>query len=167
MRTILFGLDKARKAESFNFAGFMWPKYVWTLPKSSFAKRIERHNNPGCGGYYHMPKPQGRNGGMGFYLESDGMPGLRWKWADDVSGSIRHTGWYCDKFGDTTIRGIVMALPHGRGFLAGWSMGENMASGLEYRIYDDEEEAARAADSIAESMAEEEREYCENEDYEE
>jgi len=43
-------------------------------------------------------------------------------------------------------------------------MGESMASELESTIYNDEVRAARAADRIAETVAEKEREYQERED---
>ena len=55
-----------------------------------------------------------------------------------------------------------MRLPHNRGFLVGWSMGEGMISEIEYTIYDDERNAARAADSLAEEAAEKEREFQES-----
>lgn len=141
----------------FAFAGFAFPKHVWTLPRGSFAKRIKDHANACAGDYYHAPKPNNANG-MGFYLDSDGMPALRWKRADDVA-SLRHTGWCCDSYGNQTVFGVVFRLPNNRGFLAGWSMGEGMASSLDYNIYPDEESAAYAADSMAEQVAEDEREY--------
>ena len=146
---------------AFNFAGFRFPKFVFTLPRGSFKKRIEHMRKPICGAYYHAPKPitGGPNQGAGFYLDSDGMPGLRWQWCDDICRDIRHTGWFCDDFQDSKIRGIVMRLPHGRGFLAGWSMGEGMASEIDGYIYADAIDAARAADSMAETVAENEREY--------
>ena len=60
-----------------------------------------------------------------------------------------------------------MRLPHNRGFLAGWSMGEGMISEIEYTVYDDERNAAWAADSLAEDVAEKEREFQESqEEYE-
>ena len=91
---------------------------------------------------------------------------MRWEWADKVSGAhIGHTGWYSDEHGDSeTIRGLVFRLPKSRGFLAGWSMGEGMASALECDIYETEREAALAADSLAENVAEREREHQEEEE---
>lgn len=144
----------------FSFAGFSFPKWVWSLPKGSKAKRLTAAKNPVCGPYYHAPKPGGGKG-IGFYLESDGMLSLRWQWADKVDGAgIDHRGWYSDQYGDSEkIRGLVLRLPKSRGFLAGWSMGEGMASALECDIYETEREAARAADSLAEHTAEREREY--------
>ena len=59
-----------------------------------------------------------------------------------------------------------MRLPNNRGFLAGWSMGEGMISEIEYVIYDNEREAAWAADSLAEKTAEKEREFQESQEEE-
>lgn len=151
---------------AFTFAGFKFPKYVWTLPQGDFKKRIDRHVNAYTGDYYHAPKPaHGVDRSFGFYLNSDGMPTLRWKWCDEVEGCrANHTGWCTDEFGDSEkLRGIVLRLPNNRGFLAGWSMGEGMASTVEYPIYDDEVDAAYAADSLAEDAADNEREYQESE----
>lgn len=146
----------------FNFAGFQWPRYVAVLPQGSKAKRLARYASA-CGPYYHAPKPvlSPDNQGKGFYLGSDGMPSLRWDWCDDVVSSIGHTGWFADSHGDgDKIRGIVFTLPKGRGFLAGYSMGEGMASGLECEIYADKEGAAHSADGIAERLAERSCEYA-------
>lgn len=114
--------------------------------------------------YSALPRPIVAGGaGLGWYLDSDFAPGLRWQWCDTVEGvRISHTGWYTtpDGCGDT-IRGIVLRLPHGRGFLAGSSMGHAMSSGADRTIYACEREAARAADRMAEREAETEREYQE------
>lgn len=147
---------------SFSFAGFTWPRYVATLPRGSLADRFKnRHSRGLTGDYYHSPAPNAAKG-RGFYLNSDGMPDLRWQWADECEGAcIRHTGWFCheDGYGET-IRGIVMRLPKGRGFLAGWSMGEGMSSTIDYfPIFDNAADAAACADSMAENAADNEREY--------
>lgn len=144
---------------AFTFAGFAFPRAVAILPKGSLASRLASRKNRVCGPYFASPTPN--SPGAFFYLDSDFMPGLRWKWADDCDDArIDHTGWFSEPYGHgDKIRGLVMALPKGRGFLAGWSMGESMASELETRIYDDERAAAYAADSMAESVAEKEREY--------
>ena len=144
-------------APVFTFAGFEFPKYVWTLPRGTMEKRLEHAKHRCTGPYYHAPK-HGDNSTM-FYLDSDFMPGLRWQYADYVA-DIGHTGWYTDEHGDgDKIRGIVMRLPHGRGFIAGWTMGQGMISTVDYDIYDDIEDAAHIADSMAEIVAEREREY--------
>jgi len=112
-----------------------------------------------CGPYYGSPAYAGIDNSRFFYLDSDFMPSLRWQWADDVV-SLNHTGWYSDDDGIAeTIRGIVMRLPHERGFIAGWSMGESMASEIEISIYPDQESAAYAADTMAEHAAERQRDY--------
>lgn len=122
----------------FYFAGFGWPRYV--VP------------------YYHAPKHGAT--GQSFYLDSDFMPGLRWHYADEVNSDIEHTGWYTDDYGDgDKIRGIVFRLPKNRGFLPGWTMGHGMASTVDYDIYEDIEDCAYCADSMAEIAAEKEREY--------
>lgn len=156
-----FPLAKAG-IHAFNFAGFQWPRYVAVLPQGSMVRRLKEAKESVCGPYYHAPKPAGKNHGRGFYLESQGAPGLRWEWCDNVTSGIRHTGWFTDESGHgETIRGIVFRLPNNRGYLAGWSMGENMASEVDCRVYDDETDAAYAADSFAERVAEKERDYQE------
>lgn len=149
-------------APAFHFAGFSWPRRVAMLPRGPVAVRLERYRRPVYGPYYHAPKPGA--GGVSFYYGSDFAPGLRFTYADEISGAgIDHTGWFCDPCQSQTIRGIVARLPNGRGFLAGWTMGEDMASGLETdTIYGDETEAARVADSLAESAAEAQRDYEES-----
>lgn len=157
-------LSKIEK--EFSFAGFSWPKYVWTLPRGSLAKRREKAKEPRIvGPYYHAPKPNTRNdGAIGFYLNDAGQPFARWLYADDVRGAhIDHNGWYCDGHQHQTMRGIVAQLPHGR-FMAGWTMGEGMSSAIFPEVYDDVIEAARIADEHARVAAEREREYQEAEE---
>ena len=147
---------------AFTFAGFPFPRYLATLERGSVRQRLTYRKASVCGNIYHAPAPNNRDG-RGFYLTVNDAHGLRWAWADDVSGSrIKHTGWFCDGYHDEKIRGLVMRLPKRRGFLAGWSMGEGMASSVEYSpIFDNEIEAAHYADSIAESAAQSELEYQE------
>lgn len=156
------------------FAGFPYPKYCVELPRTTLQKRLEDYKgyksktvnrlsleispylqNKPC--HLEMQETQGR----GFYLDDHGMPDLRWKFADKVDGSrIDHHGWYETDEGDgDTIRGLVMSLPHARGFLAGWTMGIGMCSEIDYHIYDDQIDAARAADKIAKHVAEESQDY--------
>jgi len=145
------------------YAGFSFPQIIAILPRGPLSKRLaefkQTHGKRVCGPYYRT-KPANNPKGMSFYLDSDFMPQLRWTWADEIEGArIQHRGWYSDEYGDAEkIRGIVMRLPSGKGFLAGWSMGEGMASGIEYDVYDDEVEATRCADGLAESTAEQCRE---------
>lgn len=146
--------------EPFTFAGFTFPRKVpiWRPLNRAARRPRQGRESPWCFAYHAAPTPFPNNG-KGFYLESDFAPGLRWQWCDKVEGVwINHEGWFSDTMQDQTIRGIVFRLPHGRGFLAGWSMGEHMASEVGRRVYSCEREAARAADREAESVAEAERE---------
>ena len=117
-----------------------------------------------CGAYHFSFNANDK--GQGFYLGDELLWSLRWEWCDVVIRSIRHTGWFTDEYQSETIRGVVFRLPHGRGFLAGWSMGEGMASAVDRYVWDDEKDAARAADDMAERAAERaaEREEAANED---
>lgn len=148
--------------DPFTFAGFQWPRHVARMACGPAALRKKWSVRKMCGEYYHAPHPESAGTGRGFYLDSDGQPFTRWQWCDDVEGvCIDHTGWFCDEYGDGgKIRGIVVSLSHGR-FLAGWSMGEGMASSVDADIYASAEDAAYAADSMAERAAESEREYQE------
>lgn len=146
----------------FQFAGFTFPKWEWNLHRGPWRKRLERRRSSCTGwGNYTATRPlEGRDLSRFFYLDSDGMPNLRWKWCDEVKGAWKpHTGWYCDDYQNQTIRGLVMRLANKRGFLAGWSMGESMASAVDYYVFDTEVDAAQCADSMAENAAKREREY--------
>lgn len=80
------------------------------------------------------------------------------RYADEVEGvRIDHTGWFVDDDQHEKTRGIVAGLTHGR-YLAGY---EDTGGARVYfgRAYDDEREAARAADQIAERTADDEREH--------
>lgn len=149
------------------YAGFNYPRSIYQLPKpcNLAGLKKKRELRKVCGPYY-SPAPGaiagGRHPGGFFYLDSDFSIGRGWEWADLVDGAgIDHSGWYTDECGDLDkIRGLVIRLPHGR-YLAGWSMGEGMASTYDGEIYTDLVEAARAADGMAETAAEKEREYQE------
>ena len=135
----------------FTFAGFNFPRYIPELSKSRYDKRTSRSV------YYVAPRPNQAGKSYGFYLNNAGSPS-RWVWCDEVDGArIKHTGWFCDEYQDEKIRGLVVRLPHGR-FLSGWSMGEGMCGEVDGRLYTNEVEAAYAADSMAEDVAERERE---------
>lgn len=144
------------------FAGIEYPKKLWSLPNKSLLFRLAEfklRKEPVTSGYY-QDKPCPNTDGKMFYLDSDFMPGLRWSYCDEVDGArIDHTGWFTDEYGYfEKIRGIVFRLPHGKGFLAGWTMGTGMIGEVEYYIYKDEVSAAFASDSIAERVADQERE---------
>lgn len=147
-------------------AGFNTNSKLWLqCPMSQLKQR--RGKNRVCGPY-HIRRQliTGSHPGRGFYLDSDFQPFSRWTWADQVAGAgIRHTGWFTDGQQNETIRGIVARLPHGL-FMAGWSMGEGMASEVDATVFDSEVYAAFVADSMAERAAENEREYQEREEAE-
>ena len=146
--------------DPFVFGGFQWPRHLARMACGPDALRKKWAGRKFCGEYYHAPRPENAGTVRGFYLGSDGQPFSRWQWCDEVDGvRINHTGWFCDEHGDgEKIRGIVVALPHGR-FLAGWSMGEDMLSTVDADLYDSANDAAYAADRKAERAADNERDY--------
>ena len=147
-------------------ASFSEKQVLWfPCPVNQLKKR--RGKNRVCGPYYTTRQLiTGRHSGKSFYLGSDFSPDLRWQWCDDVTSRINHTGWFTNEYGDgDIIRGIVFRLPRSRGFLAGWSMGEGMITGRGCTIYGDETAAAYAADSMAEYIAKQEREYQEQQNH--
>ena len=82
------------------------------------------------------------------------------RYADEVDGGPDHRGWYADVDCSRKIRGIVARLTHGR-FIAGYYSDDNGERVYFGKVYDDEKEAARAADQEAEQEAEAERDYDE------
>lgn len=149
-----------------NFASFPLSRPIYILPKQCHPSvrldiyRKRRESRKRCGPYTIHSAPSSSTTAF-FYHDSDFAPGLRWDWCDDVA-PIKHTGWFCDEYQSETIRGLVFRLPKGRGYLAGWSMGEGMASEVNTSyVYAEARDAGFAADSMAESAAEREREYQE------
>lgn len=82
------------------------------------------------------------------------------RFADECDGGPDHTGWFTSDDQHAKMRGIVGRLSHGR-FIAGYHSSDNDERVYFGDVYDDEREAARAADSEAERIAEDEREYNE------
>jgi len=86
--------------------------------------------------------------------------------ADKVLHSIRHTGWFTadDGWNGETLRGIVLQLPAAarrERFLAGYvSSEEDNGVTFEPSTHETVDEAARAADRLAEIAAEKERDYA-------
>jgi hypothetical protein len=114
-----------------------------------------------------------KQNGTGFYFDRHGQmnsadSAFRLRVYDALpQGHGMVTGYYADEFGDTIIRPYVLALPHGRGFLAAYGEGAGMWGSVEFNIYDSLEEAGYVAHSLAENAAERERDYRENEQLEE
>lgn len=79
------------------------------------------------------------------------------RFADDILSHLRHSGWFTDTDGSEKARGIVGNLTHNR-YIAGYHWSSNGERVYFPEVYDDETEAARAADSHAESFAESARE---------
>lgn len=105
-------------------------------------------------GFYQASKglfmdPRGSTIDLRIELANQHLAGSRLAWIN---------GYFCDNFGDDTLQPIIARLPHGRGFLAGWTMGAGMCASLDADIYRDIEDAARAAHSTAERDAESSRE---------
>lgn len=79
----------------------------------------------------------------------------------EITPAIHHDGWYCNNFENEVFHGAVFQLPSRRGqlrFIAGyfepWNDGALVDIGT---IYDDQIDAALAADSFAEHNAEKQR----------
>lgn len=161
------------------FAGFTYPKRTaiyrnaarWQSEnlaaaggKDATTKSGKRRKTRWCFVYYAVapaPLPRTPNDNFAsFYHGSDFMPGLRWQWANDVCRSVSYAGHSTGDYGSDTIHGIVFRLPRGRGFLAGWSMGEGMCGAVHCHVIADEDEAARTADDMAAVAAENEREHA-------
>lgn len=77
----------------------------------------------------------------------------------EASNIVRYLpdGWYTDTDCSETAIGIVARLPHGR-FIAGYRWTSNGERVYFPEVFTDEDEAARAADSHAESFADDARE---------
>jgi hypothetical protein len=123
-----------------------------------------------CGPYMLQPRNPRHCDTIGFYQSSqgwldmgDGPINLRLKKANDCLSYSRLTqisGYYIDRDGFETIEPIIALLPHGRGFLAGWTMGKGMSASIDRStVWSDAAEAARAAHNMADYHAEECREF--------
>lgn len=127
----------------------------------------ERHT--GLTGPYMFERQPTRKGpckGFGAYLARNGreiregsMVRLRVILHADLPGRLHE--WYCDTDGNESMSPIVARLPSGRGFLAGWTMGEGMCCSFDGHIHDSLEDAALAAGEETRIGAEKEREYQE------
>jgi hypothetical protein len=140
---------------SSKFAGFDFPKYVWTLPEGSKEMRqaaIKRGYNK------YMVSPDINPTGTTFHMSEQSMPDLPWRYADEILG-VRKRAYKADYWSGLEFRGIVMTLPHRRGFIAGWTDTEYCR--VDYDIFDNEHDAAVTADDMALSACEWEIEFQE------
>lgn len=106
---------------------------------------------------------QGSNDGKPVWYCHTGETFRNERYAHEVL-KLGHTGWYDNPDGESSrdgsglIRGIVGSLSHGR-FIAGYELGSSDERVYFDCVYSDEDSAARAADSHAETIADKEREY--------
>lgn len=106
----------------------------------------------------HCTLSQGRNNGKPIWYSHHG-PEFRHETTISAYSTIKHRGWYTDSDGSQgKAEGIIAALPHGR-FIAGYIWHENDERVYFPDVFDDEDDAVRAADHHAEMFAEVEREY--------
>lgn len=107
---------------------------------------------------FHPMDPANRYSRKVAWVEPQDI-GARWHGPADKFARIDHTGWFSDSFQSETTRGVVYKLPHGR-FLAGasdpWNCDKDGFGPFitEGDVYTDENEAARAADRLAEIYGE-------------
>lgn len=80
---------------------------------------------------------------------------------EHLSGCLSHTTGYGSDDMLDTYKPIVLRLPRGRGFLAGWTTGPGMYAEMDPHIYAEACSAAHAAHSIAEYGADKEADYQE------
>lgn len=122
---------------------------------------------PACRYGYNPASPGGLR-----WVEQPGSNGLRFVgWCDELSHGIKHSGWWCDEQGASTLRGAVFQLPARSGrpvYISGYvSSDESPEQGARLDFSrvtfgdngeddDAKREAARYADSLAESAAEDE-----------
>ena len=128
---------------------------------ATVARRLEmrRWVGPYC---WTPAKP---NQGRAFYQHNGSLKvdakgstfNLRLEFANDhLTGRLARVYGYCMGHGEY-IQPIIARLPHGRGFLAGWTMGSGMLASVDATIHASEHDAALAAHDEAASAAERER----------
>ena len=100
----------------------------------------------------------GSNGDTPIWYADTGPAFPRETYADECAGGPDHHGWFTDAECDEKARGIVVRLPHGK-FIAGYEWSANGARGYFPEVFVDERDAARRADSHAESFADACREH--------
>ena len=136
------------------FAGFAWPKQEWALPKGKPSQRVRKTRY--TGGYYQNAPCMAGKGEISFYWGEGGEPSGR-LWTLRAELDTKHA-WYCDSFQEDAITPFVFALPHGKGWLPGWTMGEGMISSVDRYICMDKADAMNDARGMARIAAEKMRE---------
>ena len=107
---------------------------------------------------YSRGLDQGLHNNMPIWYAHAGAAFRREKYADECYQGIRHEGWYTDAECDEKARGIVVRLPHEK-FIAGYEWSANGERVYFPEVFVDESDAARRADSHAESFADDCREH--------
>lgn len=117
-----------------------------------------------CGPYTWAPSGphKGVHPGRGFYQASKGLAmdargstfELRLDYANTHAPYQRRGSGPFTSECDCEYTAIVARLPHGRGYLAGWTMGAGMLASLDGHIWRDIEDAAKAAIDEARRAAE-------------
>lgn len=140
----------------------MFSGYVHDL-ESPLRERLEsrRYGSP------YIQTSTAPGGERGFYLEGQRLACARYGSPFDLRLAYVKNRWgdptafYTDPDGAfDPMKAITARLPHSRGFLAGWTLGEGMCATLDTdTIHDTIEEAERAAVSMTEHAAEREAEY--------
>lgn len=114
---------------------------------------------------YRWNPPATPSTGVGFYMASKRLAmdehgaRLRLRLAEADEFIPRHSRlsgveYYCDSDQCETLKPIVAYLPHRRGFLAGWTLGQGCCAELDGHIWPTLEEAALAAHDETERAAE-------------
>lgn len=125
-----------------------------------FAKplRARKEMRRYCGPYRWKPAQPGK--GYGFYMQHDvrhletARHGSRFRLRVEEAGPSWTFG-----YGEDPFTPIILRLPHGRGFLAGWTLGAGMCASVDGYVWHDEDDAKRAARDEAERACEAEAEY--------
>lgn len=137
------------------FAGFTLPKLrgINAEKRKPLQQRLrdfkacDKRRLSTCGPY--QCKQFATHNDLSFYLDDSAtMPELRYTLGES---------WSYDDCDPMTA--IVMRLPRGRGFLAGWTMGEGMLSEVSRDIWDNENDAMNEAERMAQRAAEDEAQY--------
>lgn len=124
-------LTKLSKLTS--FASLPFPRYLSTDIGKARTKLARQNRYLCAGGYRTADKPNINPNKTFFYLNSDFCPLLRME---------QFPAYKLED--ETNIKALVARLPHNK-FLAGWTMGDGMASELSYRVFEDKEAATFAA----------------------
>jgi hypothetical protein len=124
-------LTKLTKLTS--FASLPLPRYISTDIGKGISKLARQNRYKFTSGYRTGDKPRINPSKTFFYLNSVFSPALRME---------EFQAYRLED--DTIINALVARLPHER-FLAGWTMGEGMASELHYKVFEGKEEALFAA----------------------